>query len=73
MLGRGGDEAKVIAWLQAGAGVPGFVGLAVGRTIWWDPLEAWLAGQSKDEAAETIASNYARLVDAYAAAASPVT
>ncbi len=73
VLGRGGDEAKVIAWLQAGAGVPGFVGLAVGRTIWWDPLEAWLAGQSKDEAAETIASNYARLVDAYAAAASPVT
>ncbi len=73
VLGRGGDEAKVIAWLQAGAGVPGFVGFAVGRTIWWDPLEAWLAGQSKDEAAETIADNYGRLVDAYAAAASPLT
>jgi len=69
VLGRGGDEAKVIAWLQAGAGVPGFVGFAVGRTIWWNPLEAWLAGQSKDAAAATIAGNYRRLVDAYVAAA----
>src|SRR5215471_11957729 len=69
VLGRGGDESKVIAWLETGAGVPGFVGFAVGRTIWWDPLEAWLAGQSADEAAETIAANYRRLVDAYASAA----
>ncbi len=68
VLGRGGDESKVIAWLAAGAGVPGFVGFAVGRTIWWDPLEDWLAGASADQAAETIAGNYRRLVDAYAAA-----
>ena len=63
----------MIAWLQAGAGVPGFVGFAVGRTIWWEPLEAWLAGASTDDAAETIASNYRRLVDAYTAAATPTT
>jgi myo-inositol catabolism protein IolC len=69
VLGRGGDESKVIAWLQAGAGVPGFVGFAVGRTIWWDPLESWLSGQDKDETAATIAGNYRRLVDAYRAAA----
>jgi myo-inositol catabolism protein IolC len=68
VLGRGGDEAKVIGWLEAGAGVPGFVGFAVGRTIWWDPLEAWLAGVTPDEAAATIAANYRRLVDAYTAA-----
>jgi myo-inositol catabolism protein IolC len=69
VLGRGGDESKVVGWLQAGAGVPGFVGFAVGRTIWWNPLESWLGGASPDEAAETIARNYRRLVDAYAAAA----
>jgi myo-inositol catabolism protein IolC len=69
VLGRGGDESKVVHWLQAGAGVPGFVGFAVGRTIWWDPLESWLAGASPDEASETIARNYRRLVDAYASAA----
>ena len=68
VLGRGGDESKVVGWLENGAGVPGFVGFAVGRTIWWDPLEDWLAGTSADQAAETIAGNYRRLVDAYAAA-----
>ncbi|HET7744352.1 MAG TPA: DUF2090 domain-containing protein, partial [Gaiellaceae bacterium] len=37
VLGRGGDESKVVHWLETGASVPGFVGFAVGRTIWWDP------------------------------------
>ena len=69
VLGRGGDESKVVHWLQTGAGVPGFVGFAVGRTIWWDALESWLAGASPDEASETIARNYRRLVDAYTSAA----
>jgi len=69
VLGRGGDEAKVVHWLRTGASVSGFVGFAVGRTIWWDPLEQWLAGADPDEVAEAIGSNYVRLVDAYAAAA----
>ena len=68
VLGRGGDESKVERWLQTAAGVPGFVGFAVGRTIWWDPLEAWLAGESADESAKTIGANYRRLVEAYTAA-----
>ncbi len=73
VLGRGGDANKVAGWLATGAGVPGFVGFAVGRTIWWDPLEAWLAGASADEAAETIAGNYRQLVEAYAGAESRAT
>ena len=68
VLGRGGDESKVERWLQTAAGVPGFVGFAVGRTIWWDPLEDWLAGESADESAKTIGANYRRLVEAYTAA-----
>jgi len=69
VLGRGGDEAKVIHWLRTGADVPGFVGFAVGRTIWWNPLEEWLAGAAPEDVASTIASNYRRLVDAYGEAA----
>ncbi len=69
VLGRGGDEAKVVHWLRTGASVPGFVGFAVGRTIWWDALEEWLAGTDPHQVAETIGNNYARLVGAYAAAA----
>jgi myo-inositol catabolism protein IolC len=66
VLGRGGDEAKVEHWLRTGSGVSGWVGFAVGRTIWWDPLEEWLAGASAEEAAERIGANYAQLVGAYA-------
>jgi len=69
VLGRGGNEDKVIHWLQTGAGVPGYIGFAVGRTIWWDALKAWLAGESdKETAAARIAGNYQRLVDAYTGA-----
>ena len=73
VLGRGGDESRVISWLESGAGVPGFVGFAVGRTIWWDPLVSWLSGVSPEEAATTIATNYRRLVDAYTAAERRIT
>jgi myo-inositol catabolism protein IolC len=68
VLGRGGDDAKVEAWLRTAASVPGFVGFAVGRTIWWDALEGWLAGGSADDAASAIADEYGRLIDAYAGA-----
>jgi myo-inositol catabolism protein IolC len=73
VLGRGGDESKVVHWLQIGAGVTGFIGFAVGRTIWWNPLEAWLAGTSAEDTAATIAGNYRRLVDAYGAAEAAVS
>jgi myo-inositol catabolism protein IolC len=70
VLGRGADEAGVVHWLRQGAGVPGFIGFAVGRTIWWDPLKRWVAGEAdSDSAAETISGNYRRMVDAYQSAA----
>src|SRR5215813_10858907 len=41
VLGRGEDEKKVREWLATAAPVPGFIGFAVGRTVFWDPLVAW--------------------------------
>lgn len=38
VLGRGEDEKKVREWLATAAPVPGFIGFAVGRTAFWDPL-----------------------------------
>jgi 5-dehydro-2-deoxygluconokinase len=38
ILGRGEDDKKVREWLTTAAGVPGFIGFAVGRTVFWDPL-----------------------------------
>ena len=42
VLGRGASTEKVDQWLEAAAGVDGFVGFAIGRSIWWDALKGWL-------------------------------
>jgi myo-inositol catabolism protein IolC len=66
VLGRGADQPKVVHWLMQGAGVPGYIGFAVGRTLWWDELVAYVAGEIDRAAAATaIGANYRRLVDAY--------
>ena len=59
ILGRGSNEQKVEEWLRNAAGVPGFIGFAVGRTSFWDPLVALRDGKiSREEAAEQIARRY---------------
>ncbi len=47
VLGRGGNEQKVIHWLQTGAVTTGYSGFAVGRTIWWDALTAVARGRRR--------------------------
>jgi myo-inositol catabolism protein IolC len=69
VLGRGADDAAVVHWLQQGAGVPGYIGFAIGRTIWWDALKAYLDGSTdRSEAAKTISENYRRMIDVYRSA-----
>jgi myo-inositol catabolism protein IolC len=66
VLGRGADDAAVEHWLRQGAGVPGYIGFAIGRTIWWDVLKANLNDEtSREEAASTISANYRRMIDVY--------
>ena len=66
VLGRGADDAKVDHWLRMGAGVPGYIGFAIGRSIWWDPLKAFVDGNlGREEAAKQIAANYRRFIDVY--------
>jgi myo-inositol catabolism protein IolC len=73
VLGAGADEDTVAHWLREAAGVDGFVGFAIGRTIFWGPLTAWLAGTMDREAAvEAIAGNYRRTIELYAGAAQAV-
>ncbi len=69
VLGRGADEAAVVHWLKQGAGVPGYIGFAIGRTIWWEALKAYLNGDtSREAAAKTISENYRRMIDVYSTA-----
>jgi myo-inositol catabolism protein IolC len=66
VLGRGADDKAVDHWLKQGAGVPGYIGFAIGRTIWWDPLKAYLNDEtSRDDAASRISANYRRFIDVY--------
>ena len=69
VLGRGADEQAVVHWLRQGAGVPGYIGFAIGRTIWWDALGAYLSGDAtRDQASTTISENYRRMIDVYTSA-----
>ncbi len=74
VLGAGADEATVAHWLREAAGVDGFIGFAIGRTIFWEPLEKWIAGAiDGDAAASLIADNYRRTIDLYTSAAPAAT
>lgn len=71
VLGRGANSDKVDHWLRQGSGVPGYIGFAIGRTIWWDALKAYLDGTSTREAAAgVISANYRHAVEVYETAAS---
>jgi myo-inositol catabolism protein IolC len=66
LLGRGANDEKVEQWLRAAAPVEGFVGFAIGRTIWWDALKGFLDEQiEREDAAQQIADNYLRFVRVY--------
>ena len=68
VLGRGADAAAVDRWLEAAAGVPGYAGFAIGRTIWWNPLKAYVdGGAERHVAAAAIAENYRRFISVYEA------
>jgi 5-dehydro-2-deoxygluconokinase len=66
LLGRGASTSKVEQWLEQAAPVKGFIGFAIGRSIWWDALKGYLdESLERAEAATTIADNYLHFVTVY--------
>jgi 5-dehydro-2-deoxygluconokinase len=66
LLGRGASDEKVEQWLRVAAPVEGFVGFAIGRSIWWDALKGFLDGSlERDAAAQQIADKYVRFIGVY--------
>ncbi len=66
ILGRGEDDEKVRQWLRTAARVPGFIGFAVGRTTFWDPLVDYRAGKiTRETAVARIADEYRAWVDVF--------
>jgi myo-inositol catabolism protein IolC len=70
LLGRGASDQKVDHWLRQAAPVEGFVGFAIGRSIWGEPLTAYLdKTMTRSDASEQVADNYLRFVKVYEDAA----
>jgi myo-inositol catabolism protein IolC len=66
LLGRGASDDKVDHWLRQAAPVEGFVGFAIGRSIWWDALKGFLGGSlERDAATQQVADNYLRFISVY--------
>jgi myo-inositol catabolism protein IolC len=66
LLGRGASDDKVEHWLKVAAPVEGFIGFAIGRSIWWDALKGFLADElDRGAAAEQVAEKYLRFVRVY--------
>lgn len=66
ILGRGEDDHKVREWLATASGVPGFIGFAVGRTSFWNPLVNWLAKKiTREDAVNEIVRRYREFVDIF--------
>ncbi|MDA0163382.1 DUF2090 domain-containing protein [Solirubrobacter ginsenosidimutans] len=74
LLGRGASDDKVDHWLGEAAPVDGFIGFAIGRSIWWDALKGFLdESLTRDQASDLIAEKYLRFVKVYEEAASSVS
>jgi myo-inositol catabolism protein IolC len=59
VLGRDASHDQLDHWLQIAAPVPGFIGFAIGRSIWQDPLHAHLEhGVTAAEARRRITAAY---------------
>ena len=69
VLGRGEDESHVIRWLQTAARVPGFIGFAVGRSSFLDPIKRWRGGEwSEEQVAVEVASRFLEWIGVFRAA-----
>jgi myo-inositol catabolism protein IolC len=63
ILGRGENDQKVHDWLTIASGVKGFIGFAVGRTDFWQPLVDFRAQKiSREAAVAEIARRYREFV-----------
>ncbi|HEX3805502.1 MAG TPA: DUF2090 domain-containing protein [Gaiellaceae bacterium] len=71
VLGRGAADDQLDEWLRAGAGLEGYIGFAIGRSIFAESVKAYAAdpdGFDRDAAVDTIAQKYLRFIDVYESA-----
>jgi myo-inositol catabolism protein IolC len=65
VLGRDAPKDVLDHWLSIAAPVPGFVGFAVGRSIWEDPLKQHRHDGDDDRFVSTVRDNYVHYANTY--------
>jgi myo-inositol catabolism protein IolC len=65
VLGRDAEQDVLDHWLQVAAPVAGFVGFAVGRSIWEQPLTDFRQHQQEDRFVDAVAANYLHYANTY--------
>jgi myo-inositol catabolism protein IolC len=66
LLGRGASDDKVDHWLRQAAPVDGFIGFAIGRSIWGDALTGYIGGSlDRETASKQVAEKYLRFLRVY--------
>jgi myo-inositol catabolism protein IolC len=69
VLGRDAPRARLDHWLAVAAPVDGFVGFAIGRSIWEDPITSHNHGDASDsETVRQVAERYLNFARRYCAA-----
>jgi myo-inositol catabolism protein IolC len=69
VLGRDAPAERLDHWLSVAAGVDGFHGFAIGRSIWEQPLAEHLAGRLEAaQLTDQVATNYLHYAHSYRAA-----
>lgn len=59
ILGRNETKENVTRWITAGKNVPGVIGFAVGRTVFWSPLVEYRDGKiSREVAVQRISDEF---------------
>jgi myo-inositol catabolism protein IolC len=65
VLGRDAPQEQLDHWLSVAAPVPGFVGFAVGRSIWEQPLVAYLTDHQDAALVDAVEDNYLHYARTY--------
>jgi myo-inositol catabolism protein IolC len=69
VLGRDAPTDRLDHWLRVAAATDGFIGFAIGRSIWEKPLTGHVAGKLEEDAAvDQIAENYLHFCATYRSA-----
>jgi myo-inositol catabolism protein IolC len=65
VLGRDAPQDRLDHWLTVAAGVDGFVGFAIGRSIWEDAVKAHLEDGDDRRLVETVSAHYTHFAQTY--------